>query len=61
MSIFLSAVSIIACTTFVISMIGVKIGHVCGMKYKSKAEIAGGIILIGVGIKILLEHLHIFG
>ena len=57
----LSAVSIIACTTFVISMIGVKIGHVFGMKYKSKAEIAGGIILIGMGIKILLEHLHIFG
>lgn len=57
----LSAVSIIACTTFVISMIGVKIGHVFGTKYKSKAEIAGGIILIGMGIKILLEHLHIFG
>ena len=57
----LSAVSSIACTTFVISMIGVKIGHVFGMKYKSKAEIAGGIILIGMGIKILLEHLHIFG
>ena len=53
----LSAVSIIACTTFVISMIGVKIGHVFGMKYKSKAEITGGVILILMGLKILLEHL----
>lgn len=54
-----SAIIIIALTTFVISMIGVKIGHVFGTKYKSKAEIAGGIILICIGIKILLEHLYI--
>lgn len=57
----ISAVCIIALTTFIISMIGVKIGHVFGMKYKSKAEIIGGIILICMGIKILVEHLHIFG
>lgn len=56
-----SAIIIIALTTFVISMIGVKIGHVFGTKYKSKAEIVGGIILICMGIKILLEHLHILG
>ena len=54
-----SAIIIIALTTFVISMIGVKIGHVFGTKYKSKAEIVGGIILICMGIKILLEHLYI--
>lgn len=53
------AVCIIAVITLIISMIGVKIGHVFGMKYKSKAEIAGGLILILMGIKILLEHLHI--
>lgn len=56
-----SAICIIAITTFIISMIGVKIGHVFGTKYKSKAELAGGIILICMGIKILVEHLHIFG
>ena len=54
------AISLIAFTTFVISMAGVKIGHIFGLKYKSKAEIAGGIILIGMGIKILLEHLGVF-
>lgn len=53
------AITIIALTTFIISMSGVKIGHVFGMKYKSKAEIAGGVILILMGVKILLEHLGI--
>ncbi len=55
----LYAALIIGVTTFVISVIGVKIGHVFGLKYKSKAEIAGGIILIAMGCKILLEHLNI--
>ena len=41
-------------------MLGVKIGHVFGVRYKSKAEIAGGVILIFIGLKILLEHLEIF-
>ncbi len=53
------AVSFIGICTFVLSMIGVKIGNVFGMKYKSKAEMAGGIILICLGTKILLEHLGI--
>lgn len=53
------AVSIIGVTTFVLSAIGVKIGHVFGEKYKSKAELAGGIILILLGVKILIEHLFI--
>lgn len=55
----LYAALIIGVTTLVISVIGVKIGHVFGLKYKSKAEIAGGIILIAMGCKILLEHLNI--
>ena len=53
------AVTFIGITTFVLSAIGVKIGNVFGIKYKSKAELAGGIILIVMGIKILLEHLGI--
>ena len=50
---------IIGVTTFVLSCIGVKIGNIFGLKYKSKAELAGGIILICLGIKILLEHFNI--
>ena len=53
------AVSFIGICTFTLSMIGVKIGNVFGMKYKSKAEFAGGLILILLGTKILLEHLGI--
>lgn len=53
------AVSMIAIITCIISMIGVKIGNVFGDKYEAKAEIAGGIILIFLGTKILLEHLGI--
>ena len=55
------AVSFIGICTFTLSMIGVKIGNVFGMKYKSKAEFAGGLILILLGGKILLEHLGILG
>ncbi len=53
------AVSFIGVTTFVLSWIGVKVGSVFGEKYKSSAERAGGIILILMGVKILLEHLGI--
>ena len=52
-----AAVSFIGVTTFILSVVGVKIGNVFGAKYKSKAELAGGIILIILGIKILIEHL----
>ena len=55
----IAAVSFIGVTTFAISAAGVKIGNVFGTKYKSKAELAGGIILILLGLKILLEHLGI--
>ncbi len=51
------AVSFIGVITFLLSMLGVKIGNVFGLKYKSKAELAGGIILVIMGTKILLEHL----
>ena len=51
------AISFIGATTFVLSMFGVKIGNIFGIRYKSKAEISGGVILICMGIKILVEHL----
>ena len=55
----IAAVCFIGAITFIISGAGLKVGNVFGLKYKSKAEIAGGIILILIGIKILLEHLDI--
>ena len=55
----IQAVSIIGVTTFTIAMIGTKIGCVCGEKLKSQAELLGGLILIGLGIKILVEHLFL--
>ena len=51
------AVSFIGITTLLISMAGVKIGNMFGSRFKSKAEFAGGIILILIGLKILLENL----
>lgn len=53
------AVLIIGAVTFVISAAGVKAGNIFGTKYKNKAEFAGGLILILLGIKILLEHFGI--
>lgn len=53
----LPAVLIIGVTTFIFSFAGVKIGNVFGAKFKSKAELAGGIILIAMGLKIFLEHI----
>lgn len=53
------AVSFIGVTTLALSMAGVKIGNAFGMKFKSKAEFAGGVILALIGIKILLEHLGV--
>ena len=55
----LPAVALIGCTTFVLSLIGVWIGNRFGSRFKSKAEVAGGVILILIGLKILLEHLGI--
>ena len=53
------AISIIGLTTFIIASAGVYIGHVFGNKYEQKAQITGGIILILIGIKILIEGLGI--
>jgi len=50
------AVSIIGCTTFVLSLVGVFVGNRFGSKYQSKATFTGGVILILIGLKILLEH-----
>jgi putative Mn2+ efflux pump MntP len=55
LSIWLSVI-IIGMTTFVISIAGVFIGNVFGVKYKQRAEIAGGIVLILIGIKVVIEH-----
>lgn len=54
-----SAVGLIGVTTFCLSAFGLKVGNIFGLKYKSKAEVAGGIILILMGLKILLEHLGV--
>ena len=48
-----------AATTFLLSCIGVKVGNLCGTRFQSKAELLGGIILILLGLKILLEHLGV--
>lgn len=52
------AVSITGVTTFLFSAVGVKVGNAFGLKYKAKAELIGGAILILMGVKILLEHLY---
>lgn len=51
------AVCFIGTVTFLLSVIGVKVGNVFGTRYKSRAELAGGLILIAIGVRILLEHL----
>lgn len=55
----LSACLSIGAITFVLSAAGVKIGSLFGLRYKARAEICGGVILILLGVKILLEHLEI--
>ena len=56
-----TAILCIGVTTFLFSCAGVKIGSVFGEKYRSRAELAGGIILVLMGLKILLEHLGVIG
>lgn len=53
------AVLLIGVTTFVLSAVGVRVGNVFGSRYEKKAELMGGVILILLGIKILLEHLGV--
>lgn len=54
-----AAISLIGVITFILSAVGLKIGNIFGLKYKSKAEIVGGAVLILLGLKLLLEHLGI--
>lgn len=54
----LTAAAVIGVTTFLLSVIGLKVGNIFGCRYKSRAEIAGGLILIFIGVKILIEHLY---
>ena len=51
------AVLFIGSTTFLLSALGIRLGNICGSKWKSKAEFLGGAILVVLGIKILVEHL----
>ena len=51
------AVLFIGCTTFVISAVGVKVGAVFGARFQHQAELLGGVVLVLMGIKILVEHL----
>lgn len=55
------AVSFIGVITFIFSAVGVKIGSLFGTKYKSKTELFGGIVLVLIGIKILLEGIGVLG
>ena len=55
----LPAAGLIGVTTFLLSFVGIYIGNVFGARYKSRAELAGGVILVLIGAKILLEHLGI--
>ena len=53
------AAPLIAVTTGILSPIGLKVGNVFGVKYKAKAEFVGGLVLVGLGVKILLEGLGV--
>ena len=53
------AAAVIGVITFALSAVGVKLGSVFGKKYEKKARIAGGVILILIGLKVLLEHLGV--
>lgn len=53
------AVALIGVTTFALAAVGVWLGNIFGAKYKSKAEFIGGVVLILMGLKILLQHLEI--
>ena len=54
------AVSLIGVTTFIFSVVGVAVGHSFGARYEKPATIVGGVVLILIGLKILLEHLGIW-
>lgn len=60
-SMIVPAVLFIGCITFALSALGLKVGNVFGTKYKSRAELFGGVVLVVMGLKILLEHLGVIG
>ena len=53
------AIALISVTTFVLSALGAKIGNLFGNRFEKKAQVAGGVILILLGVKILLEHMGV--
>ena len=55
------AITLIGCTTFCLSLVGVVVGNFFGARYKRRAEFTGGVILVLLGLKILLEHLGVLG
>lgn len=55
----LPAVTVIGATTFCLSLAGVAVGNYFGARYKRRAELSGGVILVALGVKILLEHLGV--
>ncbi len=55
------SIALIGCTTFLLSAIGVKVGNLFGTRYKAKAEFVGGVVLVLLGVKILLEGLGVIG
>ena len=55
------AIPLIGVITFCFSAVGVKIGNVFGARFEKKAQFAGGVILVLLGLKILLEHLNVIG
>ncbi|MEE0706896.1 MAG: manganese efflux pump MntP family protein [Adlercreutzia sp.] len=57
----LAAIAVIGVTTFVLSLVGVVVGNAFGSRFEKPATIAGGIVLILIGLKILLEHLGVLG
>ena len=55
------AVCLIGATTFALSVLGLNLGRCSAARFRSAAELAGGVILILIGLKILLEHLGVIG
>ena len=55
----MASVSLIGVTTFALSFVGVAVGHFFGARYEKPASIVGGVVLILIGLKVLLEHLGV--
>lgn len=53
------AALLIGATTFVLSLVGVVVGHLFGKRFERPAQVVGGVVLIGIGVKVLVEHLFL--